>query len=51
MVIKPGGSPQPDEWLGFEGGSGNSPFKMDWYWIGVDVMMEKIKDFFFVFIR
>ena len=46
MAIKPGRSSQPDKKFGFGGGSENSPFEADRYWIGV-VFMVKI--FFCVF--
>ena len=41
MAIKLGRSSQPDEKFGFGGGSKNSPFEADRYWIGV-VFMVKI---------
>ena len=41
MAIKPGWSSQPDKKFGFGGGSENSPFEADRYWIGV-VFMVKI---------
>ena len=49
MAIKPGQSSQPDEKVGFggSGGSWNSPFEADWYWIGV-VFMVKIFFMFFI---
>jgi hypothetical protein len=50
MAIKLGCSSHLDERLGFErgGGSRNSPFKMDWYWIGVEFMFEKENYFLFL---
>ena len=45
MAIKLGQSSQPDKKFGFGGGSENSPFEVDWYWIGVVFMMK----IFFVF--
>jgi hypothetical protein len=47
MAIK-GWSPLPDEQFGFGGGSVNSPFEADRYWLGV-VFMVKI--FFCVFYK
>jgi hypothetical protein len=41
MAIKPGQSSQSDEQFGFGGGSENSPFEADWYWIGVVFMVKK----------
>ena len=43
MAIKLGQSSQPDEKVGFDGsgGSWNSPFEVDRYWIGV-VFVVKI---------
>jgi hypothetical protein len=46
MAIKLGWSLLLDEWFGFGGGSENSPFETDQYWIGV-VFMVKI----FLYIR
>ena len=46
MAIKPGWSSQPDKKFGFGGGSENSPFEADRYWIGV-VFMVKIFFMFF----
>jgi len=48
MAIKPGRSSQPDKKVGFggSGGSWNSLFEADRYWIGVDFM---VKIFFCVF--
>ena len=48
MAIKPRQSSQPDKKFGFGGGSENSPFEADRYWIGV-VFMVKI--FFCVFYK
>jgi hypothetical protein len=45
MAIKPRRSSQPDEKFGFCGGSENSPFEADQYWIGV-VSMVKIYIFY-----
>jgi hypothetical protein len=45
MAIKLGWSPLPDERFDFGGGSKNSPFETDRYWIGV-VFMLKI--FFYI---
>ena len=49
MAIKPRWSTQPDKNFGFgeSGGSWNSPFEADWYWIGV-VFMVKIFLCFFI---
>jgi transcription initiation factor IIF auxiliary subunit len=41
VAIKLGWSPLLDEWFGFGGGSENSPFEIDQYWIEV-VFMVKI---------
>jgi hypothetical protein len=49
MAIK-GWSPLPDEEFGFGGGSANSPFEADRYWIGV-VFMVKIFFMFFIKIK
>jgi hypothetical protein len=51
MALKLGWSPLPDEWFGFGGGSANSPFEEDRYWIGVDFVMIKRKENNFVFIE
>jgi hypothetical protein len=50
MAIKLGWSPLPDEQFGFGGGSMNSPFEVDRYWIGVDFMVKKKKENIFLFL-
>jgi hypothetical protein len=40
MAIKLGWSPLPDERFGYGGGSKNSPFEADRYWIGVVFMVN-----------
>ena len=40
MAINLGWSSQPDERVGFGGGSKNSPFEAKWFWIGVGFMMN-----------
>jgi hypothetical protein len=47
MAIKPGQSSQPDGIFGFGGGSKNSCFEADRYWIGVVFMVN----FFYFFIK
>ena len=50
MAIKPGWGSQPDERVGFGGGSGNSPFKAEMLRFGVGFMVtDKIT--YFVFIK
>ena len=53
MAIKPGRSSQPDKKVGFggSGGSWNSLFEADRYWIGVDFMVIKKKRIFFVIVK
>jgi hypothetical protein len=46
MAIKLGWSSLLDDMFGFGGGSMNSPFEADWYWIGVDVMVKVFCDFY-----
>ena len=51
MAINPGWSSPRDERFGFGGGSVNSPFEADRYWIGVDFMVIKRKKIFFCFYK
>jgi len=50
MAIKLGWSSQLDEKFGLEGGLGNSPFEAKRVGFGVGFMIEKINEFFFVFL-
>jgi hypothetical protein len=51
MAFRLGWSSQPDGRLGFEGGSGNSPFEVGQFWIRVEFTVKKIKENYFVFIK
>jgi hypothetical protein len=51
MAFRLGWSSQPDGRLGFEGGSGNSPFEVGWFWIRVEFMVKKIKRKLFCFYK
>ena len=46
MAIKPEWSSLPDERLGFGGGSANLPFEVDRFWVGVVLMVKKVKEIF-----
>jgi hypothetical protein len=46
MAFKLGWSSLPDERLGFGGGSVNSPFEADRFWVRVVCMVKKVKEIY-----